>query len=100
MISETNPPRRDMTYSVERLEALLDSALEHAAHGWSAFERETTVCRRNPDSWPPQVKAPVGSAQYHLAAMLTYVFEAYSLIRKEQDHTEEVMEKVGKFLGK
>lgn len=100
MIDKTNPPRNNMAFSVNRIEALLDSALEHATHGWAAFERETVVNRLNPDSWPPQVEARIGSAQYHFAAVLTYVHEAYSIIRKEQEHTEDVMEKVNKALGK
>ena len=75
MDAQTHNPRNNMTYSIARLEVLLDSALEHASHGWAAFERETEVNRINPDSWPPRVEAPVGSAQYHLAAVIMYVFE-------------------------
>jgi len=67
------------------MEATLDAALEHASHGWHAFEKETNVNRLNPDSWPPQVGAPVGSAQYHLAAMIGAVHRAYEIIRCEQD---------------
>lgn len=67
------------------MEATLDAALEHASHGWSAFERETSVNRLNPDSWPPRVKAPVGSSQYHFAAMVDAVYRAYEIIRREQD---------------
>lgn len=100
MIDKTTPPRRNMVYSVDRLEVLLDCALEHASHGWSAFERETKVNRLNPDGWPPLVEAPVGSAQYHLSAMLIYVFEAYGLIAKEKEHAEEIMEKVNQALKK
>jgi uncharacterized protein YllA (UPF0747 family) len=99
MIDKTNLPKRDMTFSADRLEALLDSALEHAAHGWTALERETKVHRTNPDSWPPQVEARVGSAEYHLSAMVMYVFAAYGIVSKEMEHTEDVMEKVKRALG-
>lgn len=94
MIDKSHTPRNDQKYSVDRLEAILAAALEHASHGWAAFEKETSVNRINPDAWPPVVRAPVGSAQYHLANTIALVFEAYGLIRKEQEHEEEVMKKV------
>lgn len=96
MEDKTHEPRK-INYSIERLESLLDTALEHASHGWHALEKEAEVNRLNPDSWPPQVKAEVGSAQYHLSAMITYIFEAYGAIRGELDHTERVSEMVEKF---
>lgn len=99
MIDKSHLPRNDMEFSVKRLEVLLDCAMEHASHGWSAFERETNVNRLNPDGWVPQVEAPVGSAQYHLANVIAYTYEAYSLIRKEQEHQENIMGKVNKALG-
>jgi hypothetical protein len=67
------------------MEATLDAALEHASHAWSAFERETNVNRVNPGFWPPEVKAPVGSAQYHFSAVIDAVYRAYEIIRCEQD---------------
>jgi hypothetical protein len=99
MRDKSHAPRNNNSFSVNRLETLLDCALEHASHGWTAFEKENQVNRINPESWPPQVEAEVGSAQYHLANTISYVFEAYQLLRKEQEHTETVMEKVNKVLG-
>jgi hypothetical protein len=91
---------RNLTFSVENLEAILDGALEHAAHGWMYFEKEMRVNRLNPDSWPPQVEAPVQSAQYHFASVIEHLQRAYEIIRNEQDHTEKIMEQVNKALGK
>jgi len=61
-------------------EALLDSALEHGSHAWGALERAglTPVVEDGP--WPPEPQAPVGSAPYHLAAMLLYIKQAYDKI--------------------
>lgn len=100
MIDKSHTPRNNQTYSIERMESILNAALEHASHGWSAFEKETRVNRINPDSWPPQVEAMVGSAQYHLANVIALVFEAYSLVYKEHEHYEEVMKKVNHALGR
>lgn len=100
MIDKSHTPRGGMKYSIERIDTLLECALEHAAHGWTALEKETQVNRLNPDAWPPQVEAPVGSAQYHLANTLAYIFEAYGLVSNEADHIEEVMQKVNEAIGK
>lgn len=67
------------------MEATLDSALEHASHAWSALERETKVNRVNEGFWPPQVDAPVGSAQYHFSALIDAVYRAYEIVVCEQD---------------
>lgn len=53
----------------------LDSALEHAAHAWAALEQEKKIQYMLKDAWPPHIKAPVGSLEYHLAAMIGYVFK-------------------------
>lgn len=100
MIDKSHTPRAGMEYSLERLDTLLECALEHASHGWTALEKEANVNRLNPDSWPPQVEAPVGSAQYHLANTIAYLVEVYSLVSKEKDHIDEVMEKVNATLGR
>jgi hypothetical protein len=89
---------KGLQMDIDKIEALLDTALEHASHGWHALEKETSVNRINPDSWPPRVIAPVGSAQYHLAAVIEMAYKAYSEVRREKDHTEDVMEKVNKAL--
>ena len=59
----------------------LESALEHASHAWVALERLTPTGKKG-DSWPPEVDGPTGSAAYHLAAMIGYVFEVYQGIAK------------------
>lgn len=100
MIDKSHTPRNNQTYSIERVEMILYAALEHASHGWSAFEKETIVNRLNPDTWPPQVEARVGSAQYHLANVIALVFEAYGLVYKEHEHHEEIMRKVNAALGR
>lgn len=100
MIDKSHTPRNDQSYSVERVELILSAALEHASHGWMALEKETNVNRLNPDSWPPQVEAAVGSAQYHLANTIALAFEAYQLVRKEQEHQAEIMKKVNAALGR
>ena len=100
MIDKSHLPRANQVYSIEHLEAILATALEHASHGWTALEKETPVNRLNPDAWPPQVEAPVGSAQYHLANVIALAFEAYQLVFKEQEYNEEVMKKVNKHLGR
>jgi hypothetical protein len=109
---------------IKVLESLLDSALEHASHGWKALEHGIVYCptcrnsydpknekpgpsgfricskcgglsipvshlsleqRIESDIWPPKVNALVGTAPYHLAAMIGYVKRAYDLIKAEQD---------------
>jgi len=100
MIDKSHTPRNNQTYSIERIEAILWAALEHSSHGWHAFEKETNVNRLNPDSWPPQVEAAVGSAQYHLANVIALLYEAYQLAHQEQQHNEEVMKKVNATLGR
>jgi hypothetical protein len=77
--------KRSTKENIDQLEATVDAALEHASHGWTAFERVTQVNRVNPDMWPPRVQAPVGSAQYHFSAMIDAVDRAYQIIRTEQD---------------
>lgn len=85
MDGSPRPYTRDTKGNINQMEATLDAALEHASHGWHALEREMSVNRLNPQSWPPRVQAPVGSAQYHLAAMIDAVNRAYEIIRCEQD---------------
>ena len=98
MEDKTHEPRK-ILYSIKRIESLIDSALEHASHGWNALEKETKVNRVNPDSWPPVVEAPVGSAQYHLATMISYIFEAYNSLSDELDRQKEMIELVNKRLS-
>lgn len=59
---------------------VLDTALEHASHAWTALEREGTVERIDPNAWPPNVSNEVGSAPYHFASMITYIIEVFNSI--------------------
>lgn len=71
--------------NVNQIEATIDAALEHASFAWIALEKETSVNRVEPDSWPPKVESKVGTAQYHFSAMIGAVHRAYQIIRAEQD---------------
>jgi hypothetical protein len=53
---------------------ILDTALEHASHAWARTDRP----EEEKDWWPPKTSAEVGTVEYHLAAMIGYVFEVYS----------------------
>ncbi len=96
MIDKTHSPRK-IPYSIDSLEGLLSGALEHASHGWMAFEKETKVTRLNPDSWPPQVEAEVGSAQYHLSIVVTMLYEGFASLREEQERIESLMAQIDKY---
>ena len=66
------------TAEVGRLESMLDSALEHASHGWNKLEQEGYA--PHSQSWPPSTKDTiVVSGPYHIAAMIGYVKRAYDL---------------------
>lgn len=118
-MSTSQPP-----ITKQRLEALLDLALEHASHSWNALENGFQYCptcgwfgeaskpdiqsdkwavcptchslvfrvsigkRVDPDMWPPQTEAQVGTASYHLAAMIRYVHDAYQLVLAERRRIE------------
>src|SRR5690349_14970981 len=98
MIDKTNPPRK-IPYSAENIAAVLETALEHASHGWAALERSLPVNRLNPDSWPHHVEAAIGTPQYHLAIVLTALFEVYQSAHKETEHVNAVMDLVRKARG-
>ena len=65
---------------VNKLEALLDTALEHFSHGWVALEKQGMVTYKDPDVFPPSVSNEVGSASYHFAAVADTVKRAYEII--------------------
>jgi hypothetical protein len=67
----------------EKLEALLDTALEHFSHGWLALEKQGMVTYKDPDVFPPFVSDEVGSASYHFAAVADNVKRAYDIIAAE-----------------
>ena len=72
---------RELPVTPERWRDILDTALEHASHAWAALSKEGAK-EKDPDSWPPQSLDKVGSANYHVAALIDYVFEVYQGIEK------------------
>lgn len=70
--------------TVDKLEALLDTALEHFSHGWLALEKQGMVTYKDPDVFPPSVSDEVGSASYHFAAVADTVKRAYEIIAAQQ----------------
>ena len=66
--------------TVNKLEALLDTALEHFSHGWLALEKQDMVTYKDPNVFPPSVSDEVGSASYHFAAVADNVKRAYEII--------------------
>ncbi len=70
--------------TVNELEALLDTLLEHFTHGWVALEKLNMVTYKDADVFPPSVSDEVGSASYHFAAAANTVKRAYEIIAAEQ----------------
>lgn len=76
----TSSTPTDLPVTPQRWRDILDTALEHGSHAWAALERTSQahihdVAR---PTWPPQCTDDVGSAPYHLAALIGYTFEVYS----------------------
>lgn len=71
--------------TVDKLEVLLDTALEHFSHGWVALEKQGMVTYKDPDVFPPSVSDKVGSASYHFAAVADTVKRAYEIIASLQE---------------
>jgi hypothetical protein len=63
----------------ERWRDVLDTGLEHASHAWHALQKADLAHVKDLDhpTWPPQCTDETGSAAYHLAALISYVFEVY-----------------------
>jgi hypothetical protein len=61
-------------------EALLDSALEHASYAWRDLEVRGIVPEQIDGPWPPVVQSSVGDVDYHLAAMIRYIQQAYDKV--------------------
>ena len=53
--------------------ALLNSALEHFAHGWRDLQERGIVHMIDPNVFPPEVSDAGGTVSYHLAAMAWYL---------------------------
>jgi hypothetical protein len=65
-------------------ESLLDSALEHSAHAWRDLERRDIIDICSDDGpWPPEIAhSRSGNVDYHLAAMIKYIKQAYDQLNK------------------
>ena len=70
--------------TVNKLEVLLDTSLEHLVHGWVDLEKKGIVTYKDPDIFPFSVSDKVGSASYHFAAVADTVKRAYEIIAAEQ----------------
>jgi hypothetical protein len=55
-----------------KIKNTLATILEHGSHAWRALEVAGMAEDNSDGSWPPDTNFPVGSAAYHLAAMLKY----------------------------
>lgn len=73
----------------ERWREVLDTALEHASHAWAAMSKAGAK-EENPDLWPPKSLDAVGTAPYHVAAMIDYVYSVYSGIARVYPEDEMV----------
>lgn len=64
----------------ERWRDVLDTALEHGAHAWGALMHAglAHVADAERQMWPPQCTDEAGSAAYHVAALIDYVFTVYN----------------------
>ena len=71
----------DLPVTPEGWRDTLDTALEHASHAWGALRKQGAK-EKEPDMWPPKSLDEVGSAAYHVAALIDYVFEVYQGIAK------------------
>jgi len=86
--------------TVNKLEALLDTSLEHFSHGWVALEKQGMVTHKDPDVFPPSVSDKVGSASYHFAAVADTVKRAYEIIAAEQYvQRMGLLARIGKWFG-
>lgn len=76
---------------------LLDTALEHGSHAWGALKVAGLVPPEAiMDCWPPDVPegeqmVNVGTPAYHLAALLSYIWQAWNGMcevypKPEDDH--------------
>ncbi len=86
--------------TVNKLEALLDTSLEHFSHGWLALEKQGMVTYKDPDVFPPSVSDKVTSASYHFAAVADTVKRAYEIIAAEQSvQRMGLLSRISKWFG-
>lgn len=68
-----------------RIKDTLDTVLEHGSHAWRALEVAGMVAEEDV-FWPPKATgAAVGSAPYHLAAMLQYIKQLHDQLGALED---------------
>lgn len=66
----------------------IDAGLEHASHAWRKLELDGRVPPL--ESWPPSTDDTIPmSAEYHLAALLWCVKQAYDVLGREMDILDE-----------
>jgi hypothetical protein len=70
--------------TINKLEDLLDTSLEHFLYGWRALEKKGMVTYKDPDVFPPSVSDRPTSASYHFAAIAHAVKRAHEIIAAEQ----------------
>jgi hypothetical protein len=86
--------------TVNKLEALLDTSLEHFSHGWLALEKQGMVTYKDPDVFPPSVSDKVTSASYHFSAVADTVKRAYEIIAAEQSvQRMGLLARIGQWFG-
>lgn len=77
---------------LKKLEALLDTALEHFSHAWVDLEKHGMVTYKDANVFPPSVADGVGSASYHFAAVADTVKRAYELTVSKMTDKERGVE--------
>lgn len=72
----------------------LETALEHGSHAWAALLRDGIAHVRDEKrlTWPPECADPPGSAAYHVAAVLGYVWLAFNGISERYPTLDESTE--------
>ncbi len=76
----------------DRWREVLGVAAEHGSHAWAALRKVGLAHVRDEErqTWPPQCVDEVGSAAYHLAAMIRYVFEVFNGISELHPDPDDV----------
>lgn len=69
----------------------LESALEHGSHAWNALRKAglAHVPDEEHESWPPECTDAAGSAAYHVAAMLGYVWAVFNGLAEAYPRLDE-----------
>ena len=86
-MSETKPQADAFPTTPSVWRDVLDNALEHGSHAWAALRQQGAI-ELNPGYWPPRSGDEVGSAAYHVAALIRNTWEVYQgicMIYPEED---------------